>query len=130
MTIRENLNKLSGNYASLVTGPHVVTGVGGVYVRPMNGHARAIMEGLCCGEDGYSRNVAKIKAIVVAETLCDLDGDMVYKSKEHKEILDLPSSVVEDLFKLGQTVSKIGDDATEELEKNSEETPSQDSESG
>ena len=99
-----------------------------VHVRGMSGTERDEMEGMVlAGRNGSVPNVRGIKAALVVRTARDADGALIFRPIDAVKLNQKSSRAIDELFGVAQRLSGITDDDVEELEKNSEAAPSDNS---
>jgi len=102
---------------------------GGLFVRVMSGTERDAWESSLVGGTGKNRkaDLANIRAKLVATCLCDAAGGRVFMQADVVALGRKSSKPLDRIFSVCQKVNGLSDDDVDELAKNSDGDPSDDS---
>ena len=98
---------------------------GDVFVRVMTGNERDAMEDRFSGK---GRTMVGARAYIAASTVCDASGLPLFDMNGDLAALGkMPGSVMTSIFEVSSRLNRFTDEDIEDLEKNSESAPSDDS---
>lgn len=101
---------------------------GAVRVATMTGAGRDAFERSVWGADGQSRDLNNLRAKMVAATVVDDRGRLLFDSVEDVERLSVKSGAALDrIFAVARRLNRISPEDMEELEKNLPPTPNDNS---
>jgi len=95
---------------------------GHVYVRTMTGAQRDALEAsMVNGKGGANIDALKnLRARIAALTICDEDGNLIFDEKDIGALSAKSAAALNRVFEVSQDLNSFGDEAIEELAKNSE----------
>ncbi len=102
---------------------------GSVFVKSMTGFERDRFEGAIVQQRGKNQgvNMVNIRAKLVAASVCDEDGKLLFSQKDITELGKKSAASLQIVFDLASRLSGITEKDVEELAEEMEENPSNDS---
>ena len=90
---------------------------GDVIISTMSGFARDRFEASCLGKSGGT-NMVNIRAKLVAATVVDEAGQLMFNEKDIAKLGNKSCAALERVFEAAQKLNAIGDEDVEDLAKN------------
>jgi hypothetical protein len=100
---------------------------GSVYVRSMSGTERDLFEQSMLDKKGERKDrVENIRAALAARTVCDATGQRLFSDKDIQHLGSKSGKALDRIFGVSQRLSGLSQKDIEELAKNSDAGPSED----
>ena len=89
---------------------------GSVFVRSMTAKNAEMYESYF--QASGSENSGKIRAALIAKTLCNEDGALQFEEKDIEKIASLPINIIKPIFEAALLVNKMSTNAVDDAKKN------------